>query len=184
MSKLEKINFMGSFNCAYRKNIFQKFGGFDTSMIQAEDADLSLRVSNDHKMVLQKKAYVHHYHPSKLKNYLRTKVQRGYWRMRLVFKHQKKALKNDYASLRLPFQIVFTGLFGLFMILSVINPYLLLISILCLGISFALDYKLLIYIIKQDKKTFLPSFGLIFLRNIFAGFGILKALREKITGKL
>jgi len=184
MSKLERINFMGSFNCAYRKNIFQKFGGFDSNMIQAEDADLSLRISKDHKMVLQESAYVYHYHPDNLKQYLKIKIQRGYWRSRLIFKHKKKALKNDYASLRLPFQIGFTGLFGLFMILSFMNPIFLPISFLSLFLSFVFDYKLLIYILEKNKKDFLPSLLLVLLRNAFAIFGILKALKEKIANIL
>lgn len=180
MAKLERINFMGSFNCAYRKDIFQKFGGFNINMIQAEDADLSLRISKEHKLVLEESAFVYHYHPDSLKQYLKIKIQRGYWRVRLIFKHQKRAIKNDYASLRLPFQVGFTGLFGLFMILSVINPLFIPISFLFLGLSFIFDYKLLIYIFERDKKAFAPSIGLIFLRNVFVIFGILKSLKEKI----
>jgi len=64
MKNLETIDFVGGFNCAYKKSVFLKVGGFNTNFAQSEDGELSYRVSKTgYRIKFNPSAYVYHYHP-------------------------------------------------------------------------------------------------------------------------
>ena len=96
------VDFLGSFNVAYRRDAFDAAGGFDESFARAsgEDNDLAYRLQ-DAGGVLRfvPQARVQHYHPSRLIPYLRTQMRHGYWRMRLYAKHPRRSGGDDYAGL-------------------------------------------------------------------------------------
>ncbi len=97
------VDYLGSFNVAYRRNAFEAAGGFDESFAQAsgEDNDLAYRL-HDNGGVLRfvAGARVAHYHPTRLLPYLRTQMRHGFWRMRLYAKHPRRSGGDDYAGLR------------------------------------------------------------------------------------
>ncbi|MCH7908966.1 MAG: glycosyltransferase, partial [Candidatus Hydrogenedentes bacterium] len=98
-----EVDFLGSFNVMYRKDAFLELGGFDESFpaASAEDNDLAYRLQ-DAGGVLRfvRDARVAHYHPWRLRAYLRTQRQHGYWRMKLYAKHPRRARKGDrYAGI-------------------------------------------------------------------------------------
>jgi len=85
MEKKRFIDFIGTYAAAYKRDIFLKMGGFDTSfpMASGEDTDLSYRLSDNHyKMVFEPNAFVYHKHPDTLRSYLIMKFWRAYWRIR------------------------------------------------------------------------------------------------------
>jgi len=174
MRKLDSIDWVGSYNCAYRKNIFFKFYGFDTKMIQAEDGELSLRISKDHMIVFQHKAYVYHHYPDRLKSYLKMRFWRGYWKIFLFSKHKRKTLKNVYTprtvwiqALALGFSIIFF-LFGLF----VFHGLFFSISLFLFLFMYVCNTQFFIFLWKKEKKMILPSLVLILLRDLTALIGI------------
>ena len=86
MDKTEYIDFIGTYAAAYDKRIFWQFGGFDKGfrLASGEDTEFSYKLHEaGYKMVFESKAIVFHQHPNKLTNYLKTKLYRGYWRIRL-----------------------------------------------------------------------------------------------------
>jgi glycosyltransferase involved in cell wall biosynthesis len=97
-----EVDFLGSFNVAYRRGAFLAAGGFDESFARAsgEDNDLAYRL-RDAGGVLRfvPEARVAHYHPAALWPYLRTQMRHGYWRMRLYAKHPGRSSGDDYAGL-------------------------------------------------------------------------------------
>lgn len=97
-----EVDFLGSFNVAYRRPAFDAAGGFDESFARAsgEDNDLAYRLQ-DAGGVLRfvPDACVAHYHPARLAPYLRTQMRHGYWRMRLYAKHPRRSGGDDYAGL-------------------------------------------------------------------------------------
>lgn len=183
MSRMERIDFVGSFNCAYRKKIFQKFGGFDTKFIQAEDADLSFRVSEKNKIVFQPSAYVYHYHPNTLKKYLKQKFWRGYWKIFLSSKHKKKRLISAYTSVTLSFQMLFTSLFVFFLFLGFFYETLLYISLISFALIYLSNMSLFQFLIRKEPKITFAAIPIIFLRNLVVisggGFGLIKLIRNK-----
>jgi len=98
----DRVDFLGSFNVAYRRDAFEAAGGFDESFARAsgEDNDLAYRLhDNGGTLRFIADARVAHYHPTRLLPYLRTQMRHGFWRMRLYAKHPKRSGGDDYAGL-------------------------------------------------------------------------------------
>ena len=109
MAKNSYIDFIGTYAAAYKKDVFQKYGGFDTGfpLAAGEDIDLSYRLyQENHKMIFAPEAFVYHHHPAKLMFYLKSKFYRGYWRMRLCKKHPKKMFKDSYVPQSLKLHVI------------------------------------------------------------------------------
>ena len=64
-------DFIDSSSAAYRRDLFLSSGGFDTTLMEAEDTELSFRLAERGcKMVLARDAIVYHTHPESLIEYL------------------------------------------------------------------------------------------------------------------
>lgn len=97
----DEVDFLGSFNVAYRKAEFLAVGGFDESfrVASGEDNDLAYRLADrGGRLRFQHAAIVAHYHPESLWPYLRTQQAHGYWRMKLYAKHPNRSLGDQYAG--------------------------------------------------------------------------------------
>lgn len=96
------VDFLGSFNVAYRMEAFQATGGFDEHfrMASAEDNDLAYRLRDaGYTLRFTRNAVVAHHHPARLTSYLRTQMWHGYWRVLLYRKHRQRVRKGDaYAA--------------------------------------------------------------------------------------
>lgn len=98
----DTVDFLGSFNVAYRKEAFDAAGGFDESFPYAsgEDNDLAYRLQDAGGVLrFRSDARVKHYHPTKLRAYLKTQMRHGYWRMKLYAKHPRRGRGDHYAGL-------------------------------------------------------------------------------------
>ncbi len=99
----EAVDFLGSFNVAYKKAAFDAVGGFDESfrIASAEDNDLAYRLSDrGGTLRFTGEAVVCHHHPTRLWPYLRTQMRHGFWRMKLYAKHPKRTKGDRYADRR------------------------------------------------------------------------------------
>lgn len=97
----DRVDFLGSFNVAYRRAAFDAANGFDESFAHAsgEDNDLAYRLhDNGGSLRFVVDARVAHYHPTRLLPYLRTQMRHGFWRMRLYTKHPQRSGGDDYAG--------------------------------------------------------------------------------------
>ncbi len=89
------IDFIDSGTAAYRREIFLQNRGFDTSLMDAEDVELSFRLSEQgHKMAFARNAIVFHEHPSSVWEYLRRKFTYAYWRS-FVYRRFPKKVASD-----------------------------------------------------------------------------------------
>lgn len=96
-----EVDFLGSFNVAYRKDAFDAAGGFDESFphASAEDNDLAYRLQDaGGKLVFDPTVRVAHHHPSNIGPYLRAQMRHGYWRMKLYAKHPGRGRGDNYAG--------------------------------------------------------------------------------------
>jgi glycosyltransferase involved in cell wall biosynthesis len=95
----DEVDFLGSFNVAYRKDAFEAAGGFDESFKAAsgEDNDLSYRLTEYGKLRFAPEARVAHHHPTRVLPYLRTQYRHGYWRVKLYTKHPDRTSGDRYA---------------------------------------------------------------------------------------
>lgn len=95
------VDFLGSFNVAYRRDAFVAVGGFDETYEQAsgEDNDLAYRLTDrGGRLVFTSDAVVAHFHPERLLPYLRTQARHGFWRVKLYRDHPKRATGDHYAG--------------------------------------------------------------------------------------
>lgn len=95
------VDFLGSFNVAYRRDAFLAVDGFDETFTSAsgEDNDLAYRLhDNGGVMRFVPTAIVKHYHPTRLLPYLRTQMNHGFWRMKLYAKHPGRKSGDQYAG--------------------------------------------------------------------------------------
>lgn len=96
------VDFLGSFNCAFRRNALEKTGGFDETYRAAsgEDNDLSYRVLKlGSRLVFDPRAVVAHFHETSLVKYLRTQYRHGIWRMKLYRSHRDMMRGDAYAGM-------------------------------------------------------------------------------------
>jgi cellulose synthase/poly-beta-1,6-N-acetylglucosamine synthase-like glycosyltransferase len=176
MKKMERIDFVGTFNCAYRKKIFFKYGGFNTKFktSSGEDPDLSFKISKDgYKIVFQNKAFVYHYHVDKLSKYLKQKFWRAYWRILLYSSNKEKMTGDSYTSKSLLLQVLFTGLFILFLFLYFLNNYFIYFALISLIFSISLNFSTFLFLWKKEKMMPFFAFPILFLRDLVCVLGVL-----------
>lgn len=176
MAQNEYIDFIGTYAAAYKKEVFMKFGGFDTEfpIASGEDTEFSYKLHKaGYKLVFEPKAFVYHQHPSTLKKYLRVKFYRGYWRVKLYKKHPEKTIKDSYTPQTLKFQILSILFLFLFAVLSVFNILWLipLIFIITSFLYFSVPFFRLFQEKKYTKSIFIPL--ILFLRASSFLFGML-----------
>jgi hypothetical protein len=97
-----EVDFLGSFNVAYRVDAFEAAHGFDEDFRSAsgEDNDLAYRLKDaGGALRFVPEARVAHVHPCALVPYLRTQARHGFWRMKLYAKHPRRAAGDRYAGL-------------------------------------------------------------------------------------
>ncbi len=186
MKKEKHIDFIGTFSAAYVKNVFIKFGGFDTRFKTAsgEDPELSYRISKaGYKLVFNHKAYVYHPHPETLKKYLKQKFYRAYWRVLMYKKHPDKMIKDSYTGLEIPVSTVSVGLFLFFILLSGFSKMFLFLSLVFLITFLLANLGTIIFMGKKERKMYFFAPFLIFLRTVvwIAGFiaGMLRFLLKR-----
>lgn len=96
------VDFLGSFNVAFRRSAFEAVGGFDTRFraASAEDNDICYRLTGQGaRLCYTPQAVVAHYHPSRVLPYLRTQARHGYWRVFLYTIHPRRSSGDGYAAL-------------------------------------------------------------------------------------
>jgi glycosyltransferase involved in cell wall biosynthesis len=185
MAKNKYIDFIGTYAAAYKRGVFQKYGGFDIGFPVGEDTDFSYRLhQKGHKMIFVSEAFVYHRHPAKLTHYLKSKFYRGYWRMRLYRKYPKTMIRDSYVPQSLKLQVLSIPLLFFFGFLSLSSIFWLLP--LFLIIVFFLFCSIPFYKIFKERKypnsPLVPS--ILFLRAIALLLGILFGMANELIGFL
>lgn len=96
------VDFLGSFNCAYRRSALERVGGFNEEYKNAsgEDNDLSYRVlKSGYKLAFEKGAAVDHFHEESLTQYLARQYRHGMWRVKLLKEHRDMRTGDRYAGI-------------------------------------------------------------------------------------
>ncbi len=174
MERGRHIDFIGTYAAAYRADLFRQYGGFDPGFPAAcgEDAEFSYRLSRDgHRMLFCGAAVVYHRHPSTLKQYLRTKFYRGFWRVRLHRKHFGKSFKDSYTPLSLKVEVAMAPVLPAVVGLSCWNAAWLPPALLILALYFsaALPFLRLFRKMKFSGGYLIPAVLYARAASIFAG---------------
>lgn len=176
-----RVNFLGGFNVAYRRDVLEKVGGFDESAFNgpgspgAEDAELAYRIcAAGLELRFERQSRVKHFHPTRTLRYLRSQRHHGYWRVFLHMAYRHTAMGDDYSNWVDHFQPPI----ALLMLLSfplVFIPYVCWVSFafaaMLLGLQFPVTAKLLARTGNIQFAAFAP---IGFLRAIWRGIGLLQ----------
>jgi cellulose synthase/poly-beta-1,6-N-acetylglucosamine synthase-like glycosyltransferase len=96
MSAHTAIDFVDSSTAAYRREVLLDNGGFDSTLMEAEDTELSYRLSErGYRLVLIREAVTYHTHPESLSHYLRRKFQYARWRAVVYKRYPHKAASDQ-----------------------------------------------------------------------------------------
>ena len=171
------VDFIGSFNCAYRRDAFEKAGGFDVSfqIASGEDNDLSYRIfSMGYRLLFDRRAVVVHDHPTKVLNYLSKQLKHAMWRVMLYKKHPNRIRGDVYAGLSPRVQLALYGFLLLGLILSLFFSWVLFASAALLMILFLsnLPIALRIYGKSRDFRCFFLALSIFFLRGFAWMIGV------------
>lgn len=107
------IDLVATYSAAFRRDVFLKEQGFDSSFPKAnnEDVEFSYRLSqHGHRMVFVPAAQVSHPHVPTWWGYAKVKFGRGFWRTVVYKRYPAKALKDSYTPQILKLQILLAPL--------------------------------------------------------------------------
>jgi len=97
LSRQKYIDFIDTYSAAYRKEILQANGGFDSQFQYLEDQELSFRLAaRGHKMVFQPQAVVVHLHSDTLVKYARKKFRIGYWKAQVIRRFPNRGIEDSH----------------------------------------------------------------------------------------
>ena len=177
LQQTENVDFVGSFSAAYKREVFEKFKGFNTKFVMNEDVDLAYRISSDgYKLYFNLDAVVYHLHPESLLKYIRVKFWRGFWRTILYRRFRGKAIKDSYTPINLKIQTLLVFPIVLISLFSLIIRDLVILNMGLVTIS-TISMTGFILSAMREKAT-LGLYAIIFLwvRAIAIGGGVLYAM--------
>ncbi len=168
------IDFVDTHSLALRKSVLLEVGGYDALVLNNEDVDLSYRLAaRGFRMAFNRRAVVYHRHPSIMRNYLRQKFWRGYWRMQVYSRYPYKMLADSYTPQSLKFQSALVplliALLPLAWFLSEVRWLVLLLAIGCM--LSALPLSRIAW--RTDRALTPLVFAFVALRGLAIGCGSL-----------
>jgi glycosyltransferase involved in cell wall biosynthesis len=176
MKKNRFIDFIGTYCCAYRRDVFLKEGGFDEGfpLASGEDTEFSFKLSEKgHRLIFRPEAFSYHFHPTSLVKYLKTKFFRAFYRVKLYRLHKRKMVKDSYTPQGLKLQVAlsyafFAGLVGFIAWPSALS---LAAAFASLAAILALALPSIVFMFKKDWRLGLSSPAIILSRTIVFGLG-------------
>ena len=97
-----RVDYLATFNVIYRRSVLEQTGGFDERLRTAscEDAELAWRIlAAGHQLAFDQNSRVKHFHPARLRPYLRTQMRHGYYRVHLYLAHPRHARGDAYSGI-------------------------------------------------------------------------------------
>lgn len=174
MTREDGIDFIGTYAAAYRREVFNEQGRFDTrfTMASGEDADFSFRLADQGlRMVFQPDAVVYHKHPETVSRYLKQKYWRAYWRNLIYRRHPAKMWKDSYTPTTLKFQTVLGLLFPFSLFGLVAGGSWSLLPLAVLGAIFVCSLPFTLWVFKKDAGIGMRTPFLLFLRTFALSAG-------------
>lgn len=176
MRHFEQIDFVDTYSAAYRREIFEKIGGFDEGYLSAsvEDQDFSFRAAAvGAKLIFVPDAVVAHHHVTSFGAYARRKYKIGFWKMRLLRNMPRKARQDSHTPPTLKIQIVLAALIGMSVLFSIFTRPFLPLPLLLLILFFGSAWTFAAYVFRKDKPVLLIFPFLLLVRAYALGFGML-----------
>lgn len=179
-----ELDLVATYSAAFRRDVFVQTGGFDPGFPEAnnEDVEFSYRLSEQgYRMYFVPDAQVIHPHVPSWLGYARTKMGRGYWRMRVYRRYPSKALKDSYTPQVLKLQILLAPLVLAGVLLALLrkrpDPLLLAAPFWATTLPFTA------FAASRDPVVAAVSPWGLWLRSMAFGIGIIKGLLAGLRQK-
>jgi len=170
-------------NCAFRKELLLKIGGFNPRWFHAEDTEVSYKIcSMGYRIKYEPNAVVYHVPEKNWKDFIRKRYRDARAFTRVLLTHMKiAALKDDFVTLEMKIQ---PPLFALLILTSAIlmltplipsfavflNPW---IFILLLGVMLNLPFSINVASKSGKVSFFFKSLALLLARSFAWGLGLI-----------
>ncbi|MCL4868925.1 MAG: sugar transferase [Anaerolineae bacterium] len=167
MRRETQINFIDTYAAAYRRDIFLENGGFDLSLPEVEDQDLSFRLAaKGYKMIFAPDARVYHLHTTSAWRYFKRKFAIGKWKAMLMHRHPERLISDSRTPQLLKVQMGLTLLLP-FVLLAPLLWQPLLIGAGGWLIAFILScVPFLAKTVQRDSTVLIIALPLLFLRAV------------------
>jgi glycosyltransferase involved in cell wall biosynthesis len=117
------VEFVDTYAAAYRREILDRYGGFDAQLPGAEDVDLSFRVARQGcRFVFAPAARVYHHHSETLARYLHRKFSYAVHRANVYWRYPERAIGDSNTPRDMIVQIGLAGLVVVSSVYVVVNP--------------------------------------------------------------
>ncbi len=178
MAQFPEIDFIDTYSAGFRRDVFRKLGGFDTTFPEAsvEDQEFSFRMhSAGHRMIFLQDAIVNHLHANGFMGYFKKKFRIGYWKVKVLKLHPGKITHDTHTPQSLKMQIPAAFLFALSLPLVPLGffPITALFAMIFIGLGFP---ETLICHQKGGLKLALLSPWIMLLRSWGLGLGLLAGI--------
>jgi glycosyltransferase involved in cell wall biosynthesis len=184
----DRVNFLGTFNAAYRRSVLEALHGFDRTPSRAEDADLSYRVyGTGYQLGFSATSRVAHNNYTTWWPYLRAQAQEGYWRVWLHLRHTSHAAGDSYSNMFDHVQPPLAMLLLASLPLLIPPPTRFLAPSVAIGLALA-QIPMTARLVRRTKRlAYLCFAAMSFVRAFARGFGlawaVLSYLPARLTGR-
>jgi cellulose synthase/poly-beta-1,6-N-acetylglucosamine synthase-like glycosyltransferase len=177
MAKQRRIDFIDTYAAGYRRTEFLEHGGFDVSYPSAsvEDQEFSFRLAErGYKMVFNPRALVYHEHPNTLAAYFKRKFNVGYWKVMVLQRHPRKAVRDSHTPQSLKIQMLLVFLLIPLVALVFLGGLLRWLSLSAVALFLISILPFIIKTLRRDPLVGLLSPALLFIRALALGLGMVK----------
>lgn len=185
MKRERYIDFIDTYSAAFRREVFIKTGGFDTTFpcASVEDQEFSFRLSGlGYKMVFNPDAIVYHLHSSSIPAYCKKKFKIAFWKISVLERHPGKILRDSHTPQTLKFEIFFAYLAIILFFASVfvVSRIFLFSGSFFLVIFIFLAIVEIKSVFLHDLRLSVLSIFLLFLRSLALGSGLICGIIRKL----
>ena len=151
----EKVDHLGTSGCLYKKNSFESAGGFDRSLLAAEDMDLSNRVRKQGGILyLVKRPLINVEYPSSWLRYFHDQIRKVAYLLLFRWKSRgtKKGLGDSYSGLRDYMQSLLPYAFLLCLLFLMPSYSLAIASMVLLFVLLGLNAPFTFFVFRNRKR--------------------------------
>jgi cellulose synthase/poly-beta-1,6-N-acetylglucosamine synthase-like glycosyltransferase len=177
MARQEEINFIDTYAAGYRRTVFLEHGGFDLSLPEVEDQDLSFRLARaGHKMVFAPDARVYHQHITSARRYFQRKFAIGTWKHLLINRYPERFVSDSRTPQTLKVQMVLVLAASVLLLLAPFSRTarwaLALVMVSFLGVSLPFLYKAA----RRDPGVLPIAVPMLWIRAAALGYGYINGI--------
>ena len=185
MGSRKYVDIVDTASAAYRKQVFEENGTFDSTLRWAEDTDFSFRLAHKgYKMAFAPCAIVLHRHPESIFDYARRKWRYGYWRTVLYRRYPQKIVVDSRTPQSQKIQAGLFLLLGAALMGLIVSKWFVGVVITLLGLFLVSTLPFCVKAAKKDLAVALVSPLFLFVRAAAGGLSVATGTAHQVLRRL